>query len=101
MYICLSLQEMEGEFFILRNFIFRRDLKYIIFYYLGLVFYSSCEEANFNNNSRVYQTEWVVRIEGGPEVSTLLALRSGYIHMGPVSEFTFLLYIFFLILSLK
>ncbi|XP_043472486.1 neuroendocrine convertase 1-like [Leptopilina heterotoma] len=65
----------------------RRDLKYIIFYYLGLVLYSSCEEANFNNNSRVYQNEWVVRIEGGPEVSTLLALRSGYIHMGPVLGF--------------
>lgn len=29
--------------------------------------------------------EWVVRLEGGSEVASLLALRSGYAHIGPVS----------------
>ncbi|XP_016844520.1 neuroendocrine convertase 1 isoform X1 [Nasonia vitripennis] len=31
--------------------------------------------------------EWVVRLEGGPEVASLLALRSGYAHVGPVLGF--------------
>ncbi|XP_014213417.1 neuroendocrine convertase 1-like isoform X2 [Copidosoma floridanum] len=31
--------------------------------------------------------EWVVRLEGGPEVASLLALRSGYSHLGPVLGF--------------
>lgn len=32
------------------------------------------------------QEEWVVRIEGGPPVASLLALQSGYKHLGPVSR---------------
>nr|XP_031848985.1 neuroendocrine convertase 1-like [Nomia melanderi] len=31
--------------------------------------------------------EWVVRLEGGPRVSSLLALQSGYRHLGPVLGF--------------
>ncbi|XP_015432292.1 PREDICTED: neuroendocrine convertase 1-like [Dufourea novaeangliae] len=31
--------------------------------------------------------EWVVRLEGGPQVSSLLALQSGYRHLGPVLGF--------------
>lgn len=30
--------------------------------------------------------EWVVRIEGGSPVASLLALQSGYKHLGPVSR---------------
>lgn len=30
--------------------------------------------------------EWVVRIHGGPQIATLLALQSGYKHLGPVSR---------------
>ncbi|XP_043794709.1 neuroendocrine convertase 1-like [Apis laboriosa] len=33
------------------------------------------------------QEEWVVRIEGGPPVASLLALQSGYKHLGPVLGF--------------
>lgn len=32
------------------------------------------------------QEEWVVRIEGGAQVASLLALQSGYKHLGPVSR---------------
>ncbi|XP_076388736.1 neuroendocrine convertase 1 isoform X2 [Megachile rotundata] len=31
--------------------------------------------------------EWVVRIEGGPHVASLLALQAGYKHLGPVLGF--------------
>ncbi|XP_033332033.2 neuroendocrine convertase 1 [Megalopta genalis] len=31
--------------------------------------------------------EWVVRLEGGPRISSLLALQSGYRHLGPVLGF--------------
>ncbi|XP_058803749.1 neuroendocrine convertase 1-like isoform X2 [Phymastichus coffea] len=31
--------------------------------------------------------EWVVRLEGGPQVAALLALQSGYQHLGPVLGF--------------
>ncbi|CAL7950535.1 unnamed protein product [Xylocopa violacea] len=31
--------------------------------------------------------EWVVRLEGGPQVASLLALQSGYKHLGPVLGF--------------
>ncbi|XP_076624552.1 neuroendocrine convertase 1 [Colletes latitarsis] len=31
--------------------------------------------------------EWVVRLEGGPRVASLLALQSGYKHLGPVLGF--------------
>ncbi|XP_029036120.2 neuroendocrine convertase 1-like [Osmia bicornis bicornis] len=34
-----------------------------------------------------HREEWVVRIEGGPQVATLLALQSGYKHLGPVLGF--------------
>ncbi|XP_076240659.1 neuroendocrine convertase 1 isoform X2 [Calliopsis andreniformis] len=33
------------------------------------------------------QEEWVVRVEGGPRVASLLALQSGYKHLGPVLGF--------------
>ncbi|XP_076642516.1 neuroendocrine convertase 1 [Halictus rubicundus] len=36
---------------------------------------------------RDHQEEWVVRLEGGPRVSSLLALQSGYRYLGPVLGF--------------
>lgn len=32
------------------------------------------------------EEEWVVRIEGGSPVASLLALQTGYKHLGPVSR---------------
>ncbi|XP_068980359.1 neuroendocrine convertase 1-like isoform X1 [Bombus flavifrons] len=34
-----------------------------------------------------HREEWVVRIQGGPQVASLLALQSGYRHLGPVLGF--------------
>ncbi|XP_046431301.1 neuroendocrine convertase 1-like [Neodiprion fabricii] len=34
-----------------------------------------------------YENEWVVRVDGGPEIAALLALQSGYKHLGPVLGF--------------
>ncbi|XP_033208644.1 neuroendocrine convertase 1-like [Belonocnema kinseyi] len=59
----------------------------VIFYYIVPVLLSSCAKVISNNGSKDYQNEWVVRIEGGEDVSTLLALRSGYIHSGTVLGF--------------
>lgn len=33
-----------------------------------------------------HREEWVVRIQGGPQVASLLALQSGYRHLGPVCQ---------------
>lgn len=34
-----------------------------------------------------HHEEWVVRIQGGSQVSSLLAAQSGYKHHGPVNPF--------------
>ncbi|XP_014239147.1 neuroendocrine convertase 1-like isoform X1 [Trichogramma pretiosum] len=46
---------------------------------------SSSSSSNILNNAN--NDEWVVRLEGGSEVASLLALRSGYTHVGPVLGF--------------
>ncbi|XP_076285047.1 neuroendocrine convertase 1 isoform X2 [Lasioglossum baleicum] len=38
-------------------------------------------------HQRDHREEWVVRLEGGSRVSSLLALQSGYRHLGPVLGF--------------
>ena len=67
---------------------FRASLQHIVtLYYIAIALYQNSAEVKFNKDSENYQNEWVVKINGGEEMSTLLALRSGYIHIGPVSEF--------------
>ncbi|XP_066583337.1 neuroendocrine convertase 1-like [Prorops nasuta] len=39
------------------------------------------------SGSKEYTNEWVVRIEGGPQVAALLASQSGYTYLGPVLGF--------------
>lgn len=71
--------------------------------YYCYIFVLNCKECNTvdqqerekqRQHSRYTEPdEWVVRLEGGPEVASLLALRSGYTHVGPVSLIFFFYYL--------
>ncbi|XP_015598957.1 neuroendocrine convertase 1 [Cephus cinctus] len=53
---------------------------------LGLTTCVSRGAANESQNLD-YQNEWVVRVKGGSHVASLLAIQSGYRHLGPVLGF--------------
>jgi hypothetical protein len=40
-----------------------------------------------HESAQDYSNEWVVRLEGGPDVAELLAVQLGYDFIGPVSHF--------------
>ncbi|XP_012268604.2 neuroendocrine convertase 1-like [Athalia rosae] len=48
---------------------------------------TSTADVETSTTSLDYQNEWVVRVDGGPEIAALLALQSGYKHLGPVLGF--------------
>ena len=60
---------------------------YFLVTFLSVFLLSNCKsdnETNITESMTTYQDEWVIRMEGGPQVASLLALQSGYKNLGLV-----------------
>jgi hypothetical protein len=59
----------------------------MLFFVLVLLLAGSCafESHHGHETAQHYSNEWMVRLEGGPEVAESLALQLGYEFLGSVS----------------